>query len=258
MLKPGILRAFALLTAAGVLCVASNARADLLGRSKPRKTSAPVASAPKKTALSAQSRAQSPAYEPVPAGGWQQPQATTTTPWYESWNQGGYDNSEICCGPPVKHTRWKEACRRKCHQSFYCSTPPYCMPCYGYNTTCWRRMPECTVCPREPLPVPLEPRRPIPAKVERKAPPAEISTPPAAEEATPPEAESMRRRTLPLEVAPVSSQRETTASVDRSRWTGFADALGETDEIPEAPLDTPVDDEEGSVEGLETDAAVTE
>ena len=70
----------------------------------------------------------------------------------------------------------------------------------------------------------------------------------------------MRRRTLPLEVAPVSSQRETTATatIDRSRWTGFADALGETDEIPEAPLDTPVEDDEGAAEGLEEDAAVTE
>lgn len=257
MLKPGILRAFALLTAAGVLCVASNARADLLGRSKPRKTSARPSSTQANIKPATQSRAQSPVYEPTPAGGWQQSQAATT-PWYESWNQSAYDNSEICCGPPVKHTRWKEACRKKCHQTFYCSTPPYCMPCHGYNTTCWRRMPECNVCPREPLPVPLEPRRPIPAKVERKAPPAEIGVPPAAEDGAPPEAQSMHRRTLPLEVAPVSSQTETTASVDRSRWTGFADALGETDEIPEAPLDTPVEDEEGAVDGLEADAAIAE
>jgi hypothetical protein len=122
-------------------------------------------------------------------------------------------------------------------------------------------MGECNICPREALPTPSEPRRPLPAKVERKGPPAQLSTPPAAEEAIPPEAESMRRRTLPVQVAPVSSVRETsTATIDRSRWTGFADALGETDEIPEAPLDTPTDagDEEGTteaaIEGLEGEA----
>lgn len=245
MLKPGILRAVTLLSAAGLLCVASNARADLAGRGKPRKTTA------------ATSRAQSPMYEPTPAGGgsWQQ-SAPSTTPWYQA---NSYEAQQDCCGPYVKHTWWKDLCRKKCGQTFYCSTPPYCMPCYGFNNSCWRRTGECTICPRESLPIPSEPRRPLPAKIERKGPPPAATAPPDAGdgalppdagEGTPPEPQSLRRRGRPLEVAPVSSERPST---DRSRWTGFADALGETDEIPEAPLDTPAEyeGEDRAVEGAE-------
>jgi len=252
VLKPGILRAVVLLSAAGLLCVASNARADVYGRSKPSKTSATT------------SRAQSPVYEPTPAGGgsWQQP-AASSTPWYQT---SSYDSAQECCGPYVKHTWWKDTCRKKCGQTFYCSTPPYCMPCYGFSNTCWRRTGECTICPREVLSPPSEPRRPSPAKLDRKSPPAAVTTPPDAGDGTPPDAgngtppepQSLRRRSRPLEVAPVSSERQATA--DRSRWTGFADALGETDEIPEAPLDTPVEyegSEEGLVDGPEgTDAEI--
>jgi hypothetical protein len=57
-------------------------------------------------------------------------------------------------------------------------------------------------------------------------------------------------------VAPVSSEREVPATVDPTRWTGYADAIGETDEIPEAPLEATDEELSEAEEAMEDDADV--
>ncbi|MFN0053573.1 MAG: hypothetical protein ACKV0T_15445 [Planctomycetales bacterium] len=218
MMKPTI-RASALGIALCLLSCASDAQAGLFSRWTKSKPAKPVAG-----------RGQSPEGAPAAGGSWQQPPGAappgyTAPPVY---------TADECCGPDDKYGRHIAHCRRNCDQTYYPPVPPYCFPGYGYNPPCWRRMAEGYVCPRETNPLPT-PRVPKAASPKTAPPPV-----PAIPEGTPPEPslQGMRRSTRTPPVAPVSSLRPSQRATQRARWTEYADALPETDDIPEAPLET--------------------
>ncbi len=237
VLNSSMLRACALLTTASVMCSAAVSQAGLFDRfkAKPRRTTT-VASASTETMR----RGQSPVAEPGAV--WQQPAgAGVSTPWYSDPSQSGasYGNGECCmCGPEDRCSPYTKKFRKKCDQTYYPPVPPYCFPCYGYNPTCWRRMQECAICPREePLPPPL-PRTP------KVTPPKVESTPTPPKPVEPPEPmddpSAMRLRSKGSRVTATRSQQATPPSTSRSRWTSYTDALPDDkdDEIPETPADT--------------------
>lgn len=228
VLNSSTLRVCALLTTANVLCCAALSHAGMFDRLKSR---------PRRTAAVTTSRAQSPGYETSSGGGWQQTVPTVAaTPWYSDSGQSVGYGAPVCCGPDDKYAWCREQCRRKCDQTFYCTSPPYCFPCYGHHTTCWRRMQECTLCPREmqATPPPKAPRAIQPA------PPALPAAPPAAAEPPEPKDDpnASRARVGAGRIAQVSARPLTPSAAARSRWTGYADAAPPAGSQKDDSLDT--------------------
>jgi hypothetical protein len=228
-----MLRACALLTTANVLCCAAVSQAGLFDRfkSKPRRTVEASATA------AVTRRGQSPMGEQSVV--WQQPAAAASSiPWYSDGYQTGMPGGMgDCCGPDDKCAWYTRTSRKKCDQTYYPPVPPYCFPCYGYNPTCWRRMQECCICPREELPPPFAPRMP-----KRRAP--KIESIPALPTAPPEPMDdpaAMRLRTKSGRLASARSQQTAEPSAGRSRWTSYTEALPEikeNEDVSEAPADT--------------------
>lgn len=235
MLNSSILRACALLTTAGVLYGAAVAQAGWFDRAKPKSKVKPAAAS--KTTR----RAQSP--DAGVTGSWQQPAAPANGTSWSGGNQSAptYAYPEGgSCGPCSSHP-WCDSmaishtirCRKCCDQTYYCPVPPYCYPCYGTNPTCWRRMQECYVCPREELPPPA-PKAP-------RAPPQKVEPPPPAPAVPvqPPEPldepGASRARPRASFTAQVSRQQPAVKSASRPRWTGYADTIPEEDELAAPP-----------------------
>jgi hypothetical protein len=125
----------ALLAAVGLSLAAAESRADLFDFLRPKRTAAVA-------------RAQSPDGRAFGAGG--------QTGWGYDANPGGnngsYDFSggglTVNCGECDRHQGRVSFCRKLCHQTYYPRAAPYCMPEWGWNQTCWRRMKDNYNCPR--------------------------------------------------------------------------------------------------------------
>ena len=176
----------ALLAAAGLSLATTEARADLFDFLRPKREVVVA-------------RAQSPdggygaaAYQ-RPRGGWQ-PQTFTNNqnapvpmaPRASDANvPSGWGNDaaspvslgsselsgaglDVNCGECDRHQGRVSFCRKLCHQTYYPRAAPYCMPEWGWNQTCWRRMKDNYNCPRpdfhgstpEPR-LPLAPQIPV-------------------------------------------------------------------------------------------------
>ncbi|MSR57891.1 MAG: hypothetical protein EXS05_09475 [Planctomycetaceae bacterium] len=237
MLNRSFIRACILSATLGALSAAAVAEAGLFDRLKPRRAVATTTR-----------RGQSPEPYSAPAvGAWQSSTGEgTSAPWYTEPAPPtlAYGAAEsYCCGPEDKYAHLTQHCRKSCHQTYYTPVPPYCYPCYGVTPTCWRRMQECAICPREPAPAPPTARKPSRTSGPKVLPPTPAVLPPVPAEPTEPpepmdddEPAAYRTRTR-SRVTGVGSEREQARPAARSRWTGYADALPD-DEIPEAPLDT--------------------
>lgn len=236
----------------------SVAQAGLFDRLKPRPTADRVTR-----------RAQSP--EPVAApavGSWQAaPLDGTATPWYTpaAPSTVAYgDPQTYCCGPEDRNSHCTVHCRKKCDQTYYTPVPPYCYPCFGVSVTCWKRLQECSICPREPAPTPPRARRPTRATLPKAAPPDPALVPPVpAEPVEPPEPmddeddkPAASRQRAGTRTAHSRSEQSSVRPAARSQWTGYADALPADDEIPEAPLDT-LDEQVAEEEFIEQDVEET-
>jgi hypothetical protein len=77
-------------------------------------------------------------------------------------------------------------CRKVCHQTYYPRSAPYCLPDWGWNQTCWRRMKDNYNCPRPDwqgscpeVPIPLSPQAPVvpPATTYLPPPPTQVNRP---------------------------------------------------------------------------------
>lgn len=193
----------ALLAAAGLSLAAAESRADLFEFLRPNRA-AVVA------------RAQSPdggygaaAYRP--RGGWQ-PQPLTMsqnapealaprvsdTTVQSGWgndaapgvNYGPSDFSggvpDINCGECDRHQGRVSHWRKMCHQTYYPRMAPYCMPEWGWNQTCWRRMKDNYNCPRPDCHASTpEPRSPLSPQIP-VIPPATTYLPPPRSQANRP------------------------------------------------------------------------
>lgn len=61
----------------------------------------------------------------------------------------GYDSSPCFnCGESDHYIRCTQNHRRKCGQTWYPRTAPYCVAGWGWTQPCWRRMPDNYNCPR--------------------------------------------------------------------------------------------------------------
>lgn len=239
MLNSSKRRALALLTTASLLCCAAISQAGLFDRFKAR----PKVATKRDTSFASMRRGQSPMSEPAGTV-WQQPadSVVTSTPWYsDPYQQSGpvYGGAECCsCGPDDKCAGNTKVLRQKCDQTYYPPVPPYCYPCYGSHPTCWRRMQECSICPREANPPPPVPRAP---KARPRTEPAPV--PPKAVEPPEPldDPSAMKQRSrMPRMTANVAPQKPAAPAAPRSRWTSYTDALPDDveEEIPETPADT--------------------
>jgi hypothetical protein len=72
------------------------------------------------------------------------------------------------CGEMDRHQTLIQHWRKKCHQTYYPRSAPYCRPDWGWYQSCWRRMPDNYTCQRPdyhgstPQPqVPLPPATPV-------------------------------------------------------------------------------------------------
>lgn len=160
------------LAAAGLSLAAAESRADLFDFLRPKRATAV-------------SRAQSPDGRTFGAGTYSsrnlwQPQQSAMTQNTQGASTGGipattvpsgwgYDAApEINCGECDRHQGRVSFCRKICHETYYPRSAPYCMPDWGWNQTCWRRMKDNYNCPRpdyhastpEPL-LPLPPQTPV-------------------------------------------------------------------------------------------------
>lgn len=125
----------ALLAAAGLSLAAPESRADLFDFLRPKRT-ATVA------------RAQSfdgRAYGAGVQNGWgSDPNSGGTYGSYD-FSGGGLT---VNCGECDRRQGQVSFCRKLCHQTYYPRAAPYCMPEWGWNQTCWRRMKDNYNCPR--------------------------------------------------------------------------------------------------------------
>lgn len=74
----------------------------------------------------------------------------------------------VNCGECDRYQGRVSFYRKLCHQTYYPRSAPYCMPDWGWNQTCWRRMKDNYNCPRPdcrgscPEPQsPLPPQEPV-------------------------------------------------------------------------------------------------
>ncbi len=135
-----------LLAACGLTLAPLEARAGLFDFLRPKTT--------KDSAAVARGQTPDPRYAQYPApNAWQPPAGDPAGPFPQddpnAVNGWGYESSPCYnCGEMDRHQTWIQHWRKKCHQTYYPRSAPYCRPDWGWYQSCWRRMPDNYTCQR--------------------------------------------------------------------------------------------------------------